>query len=139
MKKAERARRKRYTAHTYHGLKQGPPLPVDAAENVKQDQVELESTDLCAEPHKVTQFLREWITVELKRDDQKKVAVLIVQACVKLGVKMEAATITGELVVKTEHTVRDWRQDFICKKGAFSEESMYECQSLTMKLPGKMQ
>ena len=33
----------------------------------------------------------------------------------------EASAIAGELVGKTERTVREWRQDFFCNQGCFSE------------------
>ena len=70
----------------------------------------------------VTERLREWISVELERDDRTKVAVLLVQVCIQLGLRVkEASTAAGELVGKTERTVREWRQDFFRNEGSFRE------------------
>ena len=77
--------------------------------------------------------LREWISVELERDDRKKVAVLLVQVCIQVGLRVkEASAIAGELVGKTERTVREWRQDFFCNQGCFSEyqRGKYVCPSI---------
>ena len=55
---------------------------------------------------------------ELDRDAMKRLAVLLMQVCVELGVKVKEAARISEFVGKTERTVREWRQDY---DGQFSE------------------
>ena len=50
--------------------------------------------------------LREWIQIELECCDRKKLAVLLVQVCIQLGVRVkEVSGIAGDLVGKTERMV----------------------------------
>ena len=91
----------------------------------------------------VMERLREWISAELERDDQKKVAVLLFQVCIQLGLRVkEASSIAGELVGKTECTVREWRQDIFVTAAASastSAESMFVHPLSMMRLQGRMQ
>ena len=131
----EKAQRKRHCASTVTSRE---PVQETAAatsrpsENTaredNQDQEDIrrqENADSgadVAESKVIMERLREWISVELERDNRKKVAVLLVQVCIQVGLRVkEASAIAGELVGKTERTVREWRQDFFRNQGCFSE------------------
>ena len=88
-RKREAARRKQSpvgTSHKGHESAQGPSRDTaDDGEQHKEDLEPQENTEGYADDcEAITESLREWISVELERDDRKKVAVLVVQVCIQL-------------------------------------------------------
>ena len=66
--------------------------------------------------------LREWINSKLDRDTKKQLSVPLTRVCIELSLKVkEAVEIAAEVVGRTEHTVREWRQDYLKNDGEFSE------------------